>query len=565
MNKWITRNNARVNKDQLLIEKMAKIRGIKNLDEWMNPPSSSVFSPYALLNIDEAVRMIVKAIHKQMKIVIVSDIDTDGVCSTGIMFNYLKELTPNIGYIHAQRSDGHGLDTVLHLIEDDVELVIIVDSSSNSTDACKTLSETGVPIIIIDHHNITKENPYAVIVNCQMGDYPNKSLSGSAMCFKVCQVLDEYLDIELSDEFTDLSAIGIVADMMDVRNMENRYLIYSGIHNIRNIGIKEILRQSKVDYSEGINTTNISFKIAPIIGACSRFDKIELALELVTTDSIERAMELVTEMIEMNELRKTNQKKYVEEAIESIDDSNNIIIYVDNDIDSGFRGLIATEFVERFNKPVFVLAEFKDEEDKVIEYKGSARSVGVIPLQSLCQDSGLFQYAEGHEGAFGVGFTVENLNKIISHFNDTLDSTDLQKAIQYDLEMHVSDIEELDIKEIEKFSKIVGQGFPEPKFLVRGLVVEEGHTKKLGKHVRAVMGANNDTVKVICEDDFALMKFRTQDTYAKEIEDHFYDKTNFCTEVDVVGSLNLNRFYNGGLKRWVTTKQLFLEDFRIVE
>lgn len=565
MTKWIRRNKIQVSDDLLLIEKLAEVRGIDNLEEWMNPPSTVVHSPYELSNIDKAVELIVLAIHKKMKVRIVADIDTDGVCSAGLMYNYLRVLTSNIGYIHAQRIDGHGVEAVMDKIEDDVELLIIVDSSSNSVEDCKILHDKGIPVIIIDHHKIDKENPYAIIVNCQMGDYPNKHLSGSAMCYKVCQVIDEYLGIELADEFQDLSAIGIVADLMNVKDMENRYLIYNGINNIKNIGVKEILKQRKIDYSAGINTTSIGFTIAPIIGACSRFNKIELALELLTCEDEKRAKALVKEMIAMNEQRKTNQKKYVENAIESIDSSNNVIVYVDNEIDSGFRGLIATEFSERFQKPVFVLTEFYDGDGNVIEYKGSARSVGSIPLQSLCVESELFHFATGHEAAFGVSFSAEDLDKIITFFNDTLDSTALLRVFEYDLELEASDIDEMDIKEVEKFSKIVGQGFEEPKFLVKGLVVEEGYTQKLGNHVRAVMGANNDTVKIICEDDFALMKFRTQDTFAKDIQDHYENGDNFATEIDAIGSLNLNRFYHGGHKRYITTKQVFLEDYRIVD
>lgn len=551
----------------LLIDKIAKIRGIKDLDEWMNPPSSSAHSPYALLNIDELAQRIIKAIHTQELIVIDADIDTDGVCSTGVMFNYLKELTDNIQYIHAQRSDGHGVETVMDQIPEKC-LLIIVDSSSNSVEECKKLSERGIDVLIIDHHQMDRENPYATIVNCQQGEYPNKHLSGSAMCYKVCQVLDEYLDIDLADQFRDLSAIGIVADMMNIKNMENRYLILQGIDNIENLGIKEILKQSKIDFKEGINTTNISFKIAPIIGACSRFDKIELALELVTSDDPKRIKQLVKEMIEMNEKRKADQKMYVESAIENVDTSNNIIIYVDNEIDSGFRGLIATEFVERFNKPVLVLSHFtyEEDEDGVKEenkYMGSGRTVGMLPFKLLCEDSGLFHFAQGHEGAFGVSFSEDNLEAIISHFNSTLDSTDLKKVIEYDLELNVNDIEEMDVIQVEKFSRIVGQGFKEPKFLVKGLVVEEDKSQKLGVYARAVMGKNNDTIKIPCEDSFALMKFRTQHTYGKDIEDHFYDENNFVTEVDAIGSLNLNRFYNGGERRWVTTKQVFLEDYKI--
>ncbi|ALA47944.1 putative single-stranded DNA-specific exonuclease [Brevibacillus phage Sundance] len=563
--KWIKRNNVKINDDALIIEKLAKVRGIKNVKEWMNPHSNNLNSPYRLLNIDEAVNTIIKAVHKGEVIRIVADIDTDGVCSTAIMYNYLKVLTNNIQYIHSQRSKGHGVETVLDQIGDDVQLVIIVDSSSNSTDECKELQERGIKVVIIDHHKISKPNPYAILVNCQMGDYPNKYLSGSAMCYKVCQVLDEYLGIEMADNFLDLTAIGLVGDLMDIKVMENRFLIYNGLNHIVNLGVKEILKQSKMDYANGIKSTDISFKIAPIVGACSRLDKIELALECLTTEDKIRIYELTEQMIEINEERKRGLKIFVEEAKKSIEsenlNTNNVIIYVKDDIGSGYRGLVAQGIVEEYSKPTFIL--YHNKEKGV--YMGSGRSVGVIPLQSLCEDSGLFNFAQGHEGAFGVEFPEENLQKIISYFNSTLDSTDLQKVIEYDLELDASDIEELDIKEVEKFSKIVGQGFPEPKFLIRGLVVEEAYTKKLGNHVRAVMGGNNDTIKINCENSFALMRFRSHESYGIEIEQHFNDESNFVTELEVVGSLNLNRFYNGGLQRWVITKQVFIEDFKIVE
>lgn len=569
--KWIPKEPVKkYKKNDLIINKLTNIRGIKNLDDWINPPSKYVHSPYDLDNIDEVAQKIIKAIHKELNVQIVADIDTDGVCSTGIMYNYLKELTPNVTYVHAQRSQGHGVGTVIDKIKEETDLIIIVDSSSNSVEDCKLLQEKGYDIVIIDHHEVDVDNPYATIANCQLGSYPNKNLSGSAMCYKVCQVLDEYMGIELADNFLDLTAIGLVGDMMSVKDMENRYLIYNGINKIDNLGVKEILKQSNIDFSEGITTTNISFKIAPIIGACSRFDKIELALELVTTDDEDRSVELTGQMIQMNENRKSEQKKTVESLIKSIESgddiddvkSNNVVMIIDNSIDSGFRGLIATEVVEKYSKPVFVLSK-KEDKNGNVKYGGSARSIGVIPLKSMCQDCGYFNFATGHEQAFGVEFKEENLNKITAYFNEHLDDDDLQKVVEYDLEINVDDIDDFDIKQVEKFSKIVGQGFPEPKFKVTGIVVEEKTTKKLGNHVRAVMGKNNDTIKINCENDFALMKFRTNDQYAKDINEHFYD--NFITEVEVVGSLNLNHFYNWGTRKTEITKQVFIEDYKVVE
>lgn len=567
MVKWIQRTpKINYNEDDLLIEKIAKVRGIKNINDWLNPPKKYVFSPYLLDNIDKAVQRIIGAIHKNEKIQIFADIDGDGVMSTGIMYNYLRNFTDNIFYFHAQRSKGHGIENGIDMIDEDTDLLIIVDSSSNSVEACKCISEEmEIDIIIIDHHIMDRENPYSIIVNCQQGDYPNKHLSGSAMCYKVCQVLDEYLDLEISKHYIDLCAIGLIGDMMSVWSMENRNLIYNGLNNIRNIGIQEVLNQSKIDYSNGIKSTDVSFKVSPIISACSRYDKIELALELVTTEDEARAKELAKEMIKLNEQRKAEQKEIVERVIDELNDSetinHNLIVFIDEEIESGFRGLVASEIVERYGKPVFIVKPFYDKNGNVVKYSGSARSISQLPLKELCEDSGLFVFATGHSQAFGVEFIADNLDKIIEYFDNELDSDDFEKVVYYDLEVSVDDIDEADIKDIEKFSKITGMGFSEPKFKINNIVLEEKFTKKLGNHVRAVMGGGS-TVKINCENNFALMRFRTNESYGKDIEDYFYD--NFVTELTVIGSLNLNSFYNWGTRSLEVTSQVFIEDYRIV-
>lgn len=565
--KWIKRTPKKdYEEDDLLVDKIAKIRGIYNLKEWLNPPAKYVNSAYEIDNIDEMASILIKAIGTKQKIAIIPDIDTDGICSFSIMNNYLKPLgaTLNEDIIHAQRSDGHGVEKVLEKIPEDVEIVLIVDSSSNSVEACKKLQESGKTVLIIDHHEMDVENPYALIVNCQSGDYKNKQLSGSAMCYKVCQVMDDYLGIELANDFLDLATVGLIADMMSLWSMENRYIINKGLNSIDNLGLQEILKQSGIDYSKGITSTNISFKVAPILGACSRFDKIELALELLTTDDGEKAKELVKEMIEMNENRKKNQKQDVSKVVEDLGEvKDNLVIVVSDEIESGFRGLIATEVVEKYSKPVFVATAFYDNKGNIVKYAGSARSIGDIKLKTMCEQSGLFEFATGHEPAFGYEFKAENYDAIVDYFNKNLNQDDLQHVVYYDLELNVEDIDEMDIKDIEKLSRIVGQGFAEPRFLIKGIIVEEANTKKLGDHVRAVMGSNLDTVKVNCENNFALMKFRTHEEYALDIEHHFKD--NFMTELEVVGSLNLNVFYNWGKRENVVTNQVFLSDYRIVQ
>lgn len=579
MAKWIGRKSkVAFSENDTIVEKLAKVRGIDNLDEWYNPPEKFLHSPYLLENIDEAVQRIVKAIHLGQNITILADSDSDGVFACSLMYNYLNPIVEegNLNYLYYQRSIGHGVENVLPEFEKkaegemkylskDTDLLIIVDSSSNSVEACKIAKENyGVDIVVIDHHIVEVENPYVTLVNCQIGNYPNKHLSGSAMAYKVCKVLDDYLDEDMADNFLDLATMGLVGDMMSVKEQENRHIIYHGLGNINNLGLKNLLILSKVDTSEDLDTSTISFKVAPAVNSCTRYDKIELALELFTSDNDEITQELAKDILKMNDMRKSEELSIKEMALKKVNNDHKLAILVDSDISSGFRGLVAMQLVGELNKPVFVVKPFVDEEGNIVKYGGSARSIGNLPLREMCEDSRLFNFATGHTASFGVEFDAENMEDIFKYFDEILDENDLQGEIYYDLELDESEVTELDIQEIQKFSRITGQGFKTPIFKITGLVVEEKSTKKLGDHVRAVMGSDRNTVKINIENSWALMKFRTKDTYALDIEKHFYTSDSFMTQIEAVGQINLNSFYNYGTRRLEVTKQVFVDDYRIV-
>lgn len=578
MTKWVQRKPRRKpNSNDTIVESLAKIRGVEDLGHWMNPPKKYENNPYLLENIDEAVSIITKAIYTNKKIVIMADVDADGVFACAGMYNYLNGIVDeeNLTYVHAQRSLGHGVDTVIEpdgnvagdsrvkYIPDDTQLLIIVDSSSNSVEGCKKLAEKGIEIVIIDHHIIERDNPYAVIVNCQLGDYPNRHLSGSAMVYKVCKVIDDYMGFESSraDHFLDLATIGLISDMMSLRENENRYLIYQGLKNLNNLGLKKLLLLNKVDLSEDISTTTISFKIAPAINSCTRYDKMEMALELLTSVDEEHVTSLAKEMIKLNDKRKAEESTTVDSAIARVNNNHKVAVLIANEIDSGFRGLVAMQLVQKLNKPVLVLTEWFDG-DNLVKYTGSGRTLGQLPLKTMLEETKHVNWCQGHEGAFGVEIDADDLNKMLVAIDNMIDDEDLEEIIYYDLEVEVSDITDMDIREVEKFSLISGQGFSTPVFKLTGLVVAEANTKKLGDHVRAVMGSDKRTVKINIEDGWALMKFKSDETYGLDIEEHYHD--NFITELEAVGTLNLNIFFNFGLRKNVTTMQLFLQDYKIV-
>ena len=556
---WVKREGKKYSEDDDILTKLQRVRKIKNINEFIEPPMKFEHNPYELDNIDEAVQRIIKGIHTKENIKIMSDVDADGIVSCAIMYNYLKFHTENISIVHSQRSHGHGLETVLEemsnhdnvvYMDDETDLLIIVDSSSNSVEACKLVREKyNCDIVIIDHHAIDHDNPYAIIVNCQLGKYPNKSLSGSAMCYKVLQVMDDYLDDSEADNYLDLVAIGLVADLMDLNEEENRSLVNRGMKHIRNEGLQQLLKANNVDFYYGISSSDIGYKISPLLNACSRYDKIELALELLMESDTSRAKEIAKELKKLNEHRKKEEKEIVESVLGKVDDSHSVAVIIDNDIEANFRGLICMQVTSKLKKPAFVLT-FNEEKN---EYHGSARSIGQINLKKYCQLTGDFIYCQGHEKAFGVGIKAEKLEQALNGLDELIENNESEEVIEFDLELEANEITHDMIQDVEKFARITGQGVPVPKFLVRDLIIQNG--EMLGKKVK-------ETLKLNCENDLAVMKFRTDQEYANQFFEALEDEDNFFVEADIVGTLNLNRFYHFGKKELIITKQIFMEDYK---
>ena len=175
--------------------------------------------------------MLIKHISQNDKIFIQIDSDCDGYTSAAALINYLNCLFPsftqnNIIYrIHQGKEHGIVLDT----IPQDVKLVICPDAASNDYDEHAALKKAGIDVLVIDHHEADYISPDACIINNQLCDYPTKSLSGVGMVYKFCSYIDELLNVDYADQFLDLVALGMVADMMDLRDFETKHLITRGL------------------------------------------------------------------------------------------------------------------------------------------------------------------------------------------------------------------------------------------------------------------------------------------------------------------------------------------------
>ena len=63
------------------------------------------------------------------------------------------------------------------------------------------------------------------------------------MVYKFCCYLDQLLGVDHADKYLDLVALGMIADMMDLRYFETKHLIQLGCENIRSPFIKMMISQ----------------------------------------------------------------------------------------------------------------------------------------------------------------------------------------------------------------------------------------------------------------------------------------------------------------------------------
>jgi single-stranded-DNA-specific exonuclease len=221
--------------------------------------SDNDINDYRLLgedNLLEAARTLVKTMSKGEQAIVVVDCDNDGYSAAAILLNYLHRLFPtwvenNVDwYMHAGKS--HGLkDCINYILSQNYSLVLTPDSSSNDYAEHTLLKNAGIDCVVLDHHLAEKISKDAVVVNNQLCDYPNKELCGAGVVWQFCRYLDDLMNVSYANEFLDLLALALTADMMSMRSFETKYLINKGFR-------KENIKNPFIDYMIDKNSFALS-------------------------------------------------------------------------------------------------------------------------------------------------------------------------------------------------------------------------------------------------------------------------------------------------------------------
>lgn len=460
-------------------------------------------------HIEDAARRLLKALVHQEKVYVQVDSDCDGYTSAALLLNYMHDIAPftiehNWSYgLHKTKI--HGID--LNNIDNSITLVIAPDSSSNEKEKHIDLTNKGIDVIVLDHHeadNVT-DDP-AIIVNNQLCKYENKFLSGVGIVYKVCQMIDTLRHTEGTvDFYLDLVALGLTGDMMDLRALETHYYITEGFTRLENPFFIKLAQKNEFSMKGKFTPFTVAWYIVPYINAVTRvgsdIDKLLVfesllnwkANVLIPSDKKGAGKNCEELRVDQAVRHAGNIKRHQdEEKKKLLEQMNDKILYdhladeplliiqnngvEDDDPIRGITGLVANSLMATYNKPTLILNEIIDSETGEKIWSGSGRGFntgGINNWRDYINNTGLAIFAQGHGMAFGVAFTNENLEKFKQKIRTDFGTTKFEKTYEVDFIWTQSDNFDNSVSELGYYKDIWGQGVPEPLIALKHIKIQD--------------------------------------------------------------------------------------------
>ena len=405
----------------LLIER--GFDSFETLDEFFDT-SEEWIDPFLLPDMDKAVDRINEAIFDGERICVFGDYDCDGVTSTTILYSYLEAQGADVTYMLPERErDGYGLsrNVVDRIKATGTKLIITVDNGISSVEEAEYIKEKGMELLVTDHHLEGEKLPDCVaVVDPHRNDWdcPFEDYAGCGVALKLCCAL-EGSDEEVMQEFADIAALGTVADMVPLTG-ENRKIVLYGLRMLNSYqkpGIEAILEKAGLSGKQ-IDSTSISFGIAPRINAAGRMGSAERALDLLLADDPGSAADMAEEINRMNTQRHEEEDRIFREAIQYLEEHPHIahmpvLVISGKDWHEGVLGIVASKLLERYLRPVIVLTDRGD------LCKGSARSIeGFSVYEAMHSVRDLLNTFGGHDLAAGMSILPENLETFRERINE---------------------------------------------------------------------------------------------------------------------------------------------------
>ncbi len=589
-----------INSDWSAIQQILHNRGIDDIKHYLNTTDNDINQPEAFGEqlLKTAAALVIQTIRTNKEIAVIVDCDCDGYTASALLINYLHDLFP--AYVQTKLSyfvhdsKQHGLSDTLPWLSNrlNLGLVICPDASSNDYEYHKQLHDQNIKVLILDHHDADHISEYATVINNQLSEYPNKNLSGVGVTWQFCRYLDKLLKINNAQQYRDLVALGNDADMMSLRSYETKHLISTGLASPRNPFIVKMAERNQFSLKGKLTPIGVAFYIAPFVNAMTRSGTIEQKQLLFQSMLKYRAFQelpstkkghspgdiqiLVDQAIRIATNVKNHQTKAQDKFLEKIQRmieeqnllSHKVLLFLlqSGSVDKNIAGLIANKIMAKYQRPVCILTKIQtkiqglkiqsqipwDEYEQIctISYAGSARGcdkTGITDFKSICLQTGVCNYAEGHPGAFGLSINEQNIQTFLQRTDQILSNMTDQAIYYVDYIYTPEQINSQAILDIANMDSLWGKNVDQPYIAIKGLRIKPQDV--------TIYDKRGYTIKIHTPSGVDIIKFRAsqQDCNVLQINNTGY------IDVNLVGRCSENE-WNGNI-----SAQVILEDYQVID
>ena len=502
------------------------------IEKFLAPRLKNLADPFLLPNLAAAVGRLLLAHERGEPLVIFGDYDVDGVTSTTLLLEVLRPLGWQVdAYLPHRMDEGYGLsrDGVENCLKKfPIKLLLAVDCGSTAVETIAWLRETGVDVLVLDHHQVSNPAPAAVaLVNPQLGfgvppsggavveprppegGTPNAKhfteLCSAGLAFKLAHALVKRgretglpgaAEFDLKP-FLDLVALGTIADLVPLTG-ENRILVTAGLERLSTTQRPGIVALKQVAQSpEKLGTVEVGFQLAPRLNAAGRLETAEESLHLLLAESLEEALPLAQNLDARNRERQKIERGITDEVagvVRSKFNPQTDFVIVEGQLlwHIGVVGIVASRVLQEFYRPTIIIGGEGE------AWRGSGRSIAGFDLAAALRecDDLLIKHG-GHAMAAGLTIAPDKIDLLRQRLNELarlkLKPEDLQAPLRLDAEAGLGEFTLDSLAELDRL-KPAGMGNSAVQFCARNL----SHARPLQR-----MGAKKQHVKLWVTDGSA--------------------------------------------------------------
>jgi single-stranded-DNA-specific exonuclease len=452
--------------------------------------------PFLLGDMAAACDAIRRTVAAGKRICVHGDYDADGICATALAVLVLRQLGADVGWHLPSRFEGGygvSMETLARLAGEECGLVLTVDCGITAVDEVAEAAALGLEVVVTDHHRPGERLPDCPLVVTRPSEYPFPELCGTGVVLRLGEAL---LGPEALAEHLDLVALATIADVVPLLD-ENRALAAAGLRRLARTsktGLRALMRAARVDPA-ALDTGSVGFRLAPRLNAAGRLSHPGVALELLLTEDEREAEELAGRLEALNRDRQAVEDRILRDALRQIEEWSEFerrrraYVVAGEEWHRGVIGIVASRLVERYHRPIVLVAGTEDG-----PWVGSGRSISAFDLHAglgACAEH-LERYG-GHRAAAGLSILPENVSSLrdafAAHADESLTDVDLVPRTTVDA---VVDGRELTLELCDELERLAPFGLSNPNvtLLAVGCGLSELGAVGEGRHLRLAVTAN---------------------------------------------------------------------------